>query len=44
MGRTLPAEERRKLEQLQVRYGDPDSSGLKYTVRPGEQTHDIPLD
>ncbi|MFM7151072.1 MAG: carboxypeptidase-like regulatory domain-containing protein [Gemmataceae bacterium] len=30
--------------EIPAKYEKPDSSGLKYTVKPGPQVHDIPLD
>jgi len=32
-----------KYTKIPQSYGDPNKSGLTYTVEPGAQTHDIPL-
>jgi hypothetical protein len=39
-----PAAPAGKYVALPARYGDPEQSGLSYTVRKGHQTHDIDLE
>jgi hypothetical protein len=42
---STPAKEKRDGSHVAIptRYLDPEKSGLRYTVRPGRQTHDIDL-
>lgn len=40
---STPAIDLSKIVQIPGKYASPESSGLKYTVESGEQTHDITL-